>query len=502
LLKAEEKNIDFRIQTDSNLPKRFIGDPTRLNQILLNLAGNAVKFTEKGYVEIKTTVRKRDSRYWLQFDVIDTGIGIAKHHLDNIFDSFTQAGADVTRKFGGTGLGLTISKQMTNLMGGDISVKSELNKGTVFTAVIPFDEAAVQEVGVKASVVTPEAIARLNKMTVLLAEDNEFNQMVAIETLKDNLPGIKIDTVINGEEAIEALTIGNYDLILMDVQMPVMDGVTATEKIRNELPEPARSTKIIAMTANVLQEDVLHYMDIGMNGHVSKPFQVDELLAMMDKVVLQGAGTDAPAIPVAATPVVAPVAPAPPPVPKQEEKSAENEQANNQKFPPRNQQRGRFPGYSNTAKGNQPAPKPVQEAVAQRPATAVQEKPVAEPPAAPKESQRPLPALVTDRNFLKQFTGGNPEKMHKYVSIFLQNAPKILDSMEQALNNNDYGAIKIAAHSLKPQLAYMGIKEDVSHVYKLEQMAGNSPDFAQLKDEVRDLKRVCKKAFEELNDLG
>jgi CheY-like chemotaxis protein len=418
MLKAEDKGIDLRISVAPEIPGKIIGDPTRLNQVLINLAGNAVKFTERGYVEVRASIRKQeDKKLWIQFDVVDTGIGIAPDHIDSIFDSFTQAGADVTRKFGGTGLGLTISKQLVNLMGGEIWVRSELQKGTTFSTVIPFEESEIQDEVVKENVLDDSAMQRLNNLKVLLVEDNEFNRMVAEDTIKETIPNLRLDIAVNGQEAVTRLQEEEYDIVLMDIQMPVMDGVEATKLIRNTLPEPARHTRIIAMTANVLQEDVQRYLDTGMNAYISKPFHAEELLLKMDAVM----GNQKPV-------------------------------------------------------GNKPR---------------IEEK-------RKEESLPPLPDIVTDMQFLQQFTGGNPEKLKKYKGMFLDNAPKLLDSMERALQAKDYAAIKIAAHSLKPQLSYMGVKEEVSKIFLIEQTAGAGAHEDTLPSLISNLKRLCLKAFEEL----
>ena len=418
LLKVEEKKIELRISIDPAIPVRLTGDPTRINQVLINLAGNAVKFTEKGFVEVKATLEKREAgKLLIRFDVTDSGIGIAPQYVDTIFDSFTQAGADVTRKFGGTGLGLTISKQLVELMGGKISVQSELQKGTTFTALIELGEAEVQEELKHASVLDDQSMERLNKIKVLLVEDNEFNRMVAEDTLKELIPGITLHMAVNGEEAVNRLQREMYDVVLMDIQMPVMDGITATKVIRKTLPEPARNVKIIAMTANVMQEDVQGYFDIGMNAYVSKPFNADELLLKMDTVI------------------------------------------------------GDTPTVNENKK---------------------------EEPMKIERTFAPLPEYVTDMQFLKQFTGGNPEKQKKYVGMFLENAPKLLKSIDNALVAKDYSTIKIAAHSLKPQLSYMGIKEDVSNIFLIEQSSGEAAHYDSLPDLVSNLNRLCSKAFEEL----
>ncbi len=418
LLKVEEKGIELRITIDPALPVRVTGDPTRINQVLINLAGNAVKFTEKGYVEVKVTLIKKEGRkLHMKFDVIDTGIGIAAEYVDTIFDSFTQAGADVTRKFGGTGLGLTISKQLVGLMGGEISVQSELHKGTVFSATIVLEEAENQEAAKKPVVLDNKGFGRLNELKLLLVEDNEFNRMVAEDTLREILPDIRFHVAVNGQEAVDMLQREKFDIVLMDIQMPVMDGLTATKKIRTELPEPARSVKIIAMTANVMQEDVQGYFDLGMNAYVSKPFNTDELLLKMDAVMGDAQPADA----------------------KHEKMEIKKER----EFPP-------------------------------------------------------LPAKVTDRQFLQQFTNGNTEKQQKYIGMFLENAPKLLDNIDRSLPIKDYQTIKIAAHSLKPQLSYMGVKEEVSNIFLIEQASGESAHFDTLPDLINNLKRVCSKAFEEL----
>jgi signal transduction histidine kinase/DNA-binding response OmpR family regulator len=418
MLKVDEKGISFRASVDNNIPDRLSGDPTRLSQVLINLAGNAVKFTEKGYVEVHASLhRKDDSNLHIRFEVTDTGIGISAEHVDSIFDSFTQAGSDITRKFGGTGLGLTISRQLISLMGGEVSVQSEVNKGTKFTAIIPFAVAEVQQYVKQAEILDKASIEKLNNLKVLLVEDNEFNRMVAEDTLMETLPGIFIDTAINGQIAVECLQKGIYDIVLMDIQMPVMDGLAATIAIRTTLPEPARSVKIIAMTANVLQEDVQHYLNAGMNAYVSKPFNPDELLLKMDAVMA-----------------------------------------------------GQTP---NADRGQQEKDK-IQE------------------PGRP-----PLPP-VTNRKFLEQFTAGNKEKQQKYIGMFLENAPKLLNSLDRALAAKDYQAVKITAHSLKPQLSYMGIKEEVSNIFLIEQSAGETAHYETLAPLINKLKYVCAEAFEEL----
>jgi signal transduction histidine kinase/Tfp pilus assembly protein PilF/HPt (histidine-containing phosphotransfer) domain-containing protein/FixJ family two-component response regulator len=421
LLRAEEKGIGLTVEVAKEVPKRLFGDPTRLAQVMVNLTGNAVKFTEHGLVSVHVSLNRREEdRYYLCFDVKDTGIGIAEDYVDQIFDSFTQAGTDTARKYGGSGLGLTISKQLVDLMHGKITVKSKLGEGTTFSVVIPFEEAPVQEEQETASVLSDIAMNRLKKARVLLVEDNEFNRTVAEDTLHDAVPGLSVETAINGEVAVRKVEESIFDLVLMDIQMPVMDGLQATAAIR-ALPPPKGTIPIIAMTANVLQEDVRRYLTAGMNGHVSKPFQTEELLLKMSRV-LKDAGVQS-----------MPESPAP---------------------------------------RTEAAPLP------------------------------PLPTRVTDMTFLRGFTGGKEEKVQKYVGMFLENGPRLVKQIEDALAAKDLPTLKIAAHSLKPQLGYMGVKEEVSHVFLTEQTAGEEGHIEKLADLVQNLKRVCEKAFEELKAMG
>ncbi|HTN18264.1 MAG TPA: ATP-binding protein [Chitinophagaceae bacterium] len=414
-LKAKEKGIELRVSIDENIPPTLLGDPTRLQQILLNLAGNAIKFTDKGYVALNVSqVSTANNKFTIRFDVTDTGIGIDEEYRKQMFESFTQASSDTTRKFGGTGLGLAISKQLTELMKGSISVSSELGKGSCFTVQIPFSKALKKESHHKKEA-DKNLGALLSKTYVLLTEDNEFNQLVAIDTLKSLAPGIRIDVAENGAEAVEKIKANNYDLVLMDIRMPVMDGIEATKIVR-ALDGPKSRTKIIAMTANVMAEDVRTYFQIGMDAYVSKPFEQGELLSKM--ATLLGAS----------------------PVPAAEEKQS------------------------------------------------------------PQKQQRSIPDKVTDMNFLQQFTNKDVAKQDKYIRMFLDNAPKLLAQLHEGLKNQDFGIIKIAAHSLKPQLSYMGISEEVSNVFMLEQSAGETAHYQWVPELVEHVEKVCHKAFEELKE--
>lgn len=421
VLKAREKHIEFRTYVDPAIPENISGDPTRINQILVNLAGNAVKFTENGYVELRAKLLREDKNFYtIQFDITDTGIGISEEYKSNMFQSFSQAGADTTRRFGGTGLGLAISKQLTELMRGTISVESTLGKGSVFSVTLPLKAADTTQKECRDDAgISEEVLNKLKSAHVLLVEDNEFNRMVAQDTLEELLPGINIDIAHNGAEAVERVQARQYDMILMDIQMPVMDGIDATKAIR-ALPGKMGDTRIIAMTANVLQDDVKQYFAIGMNSYVAKPFRKDELLLKM-ATMISSTGMSP-------------------------QSSAEQEEATE------------------------------------------------------KETPTALPDHVTDMQFLQQLTGNNVEKQHKYINMFLDNAPKLVNNLVQGLAAGDYQAIKIAAHSLKPQMSYMGVKEEVSQIFLLEQSAGETAHYSRIPELISNVQRVCEQAYRELKN--
>ena len=283
--KSEEKQLHLAYAIDEQLPKALLGDPVRLTQILINLAGNAIKFTEKGKVIISANLLSSSANQVIvEFSVVDTGIGIPEDKLDQIFESFSQASSDTTRRFGGTGLGLTISKQLIELQGGSIHVHSQFGKGTTFSFKITYDIGSADQIGKKMlneNDVSPELLRGLK---ILLVEDNQFNQIVAVDTLLDLLKDITVDVAENGKEAILKLHGGDYDVILMDIQMPGMDGFEATQQIRKNFAAPKNKTAIIAMTANVTRDEVDKCFEAGMDEYIAKPFDPQDLLNKMAKV--------------------------------------------------------------------------------------------------------------------------------------------------------------------------------------------------------------------------
>ena len=271
---AKNKGIEIDVSTENNVPNRLIGDPARLTQILNNLFSNALKFTEEGKVKLYVSVLEQNAENAkLQFEISDTGIGIDEERINSIFESFTQASQNTKRLFGGTGLGLTISKQLTELQGGQIFVESEEGVGSTFTVELDFGIA--EGLGMNGIPSADQDVSQLKGMKILLAEDNLVNQKVMKRFLERWEVDMKV--VNNGKEAVDALQECNFDMILMDLQMPEMDGYEATERIR-KLDDPyKRKVPIVAITAAALKEVREHVYAAGMNDFVTKPFNPAEL---------------------------------------------------------------------------------------------------------------------------------------------------------------------------------------------------------------------------------
>jgi PAS domain S-box-containing protein len=272
--RAKAKNISFDIKKAPDLPAEVIGDPIRLNQILSNLLSNALKFTIHGSIEVQIKELKRTANQSkMEFTVIDTGIGIPieKHIL--IFDSFTQASADTTRNFGGTGLGLAICKKLIELQGGTITIESEPDKGSTFRFVIPF---GILEKGYQAQTAElPENFTGLEGKKILVAEDNKINFFVANKFLIGW--GISVSHAENGQIALDMLEKENFDLILMDLHMPVMDGIEATRIIRKSDNKMVKDIPIVALTAAIMSENHDKIEDLKINDYVLKPFKPHDL---------------------------------------------------------------------------------------------------------------------------------------------------------------------------------------------------------------------------------
>jgi CheY-like chemotaxis protein len=285
--RASEKGLKIALEIEAGLPQYFVGDPSRLRQVLLNLVGNAVKFTGSGLITV--AINKAESTNMLHFSISDTGIGMTAEQTDRVFESFSQADTTISRRFGGTGLGTTISKQLVELMGGHIWVESTFGVGSTFHFTVRLPETTTQENNLyqtHAQHVVEYFSPRCFK--VLLAEDIEANATLAILRLEQQ--GHQVTWVKNGQEAVDAFSKGGYDVILMDLQMPVLDGINATRRIRDLEKVSGVRIPILALTASVLQTERKQCIQAGMDAIVGKPVNINELLEQMEILTPKSAG--------------------------------------------------------------------------------------------------------------------------------------------------------------------------------------------------------------------
>jgi signal transduction histidine kinase/ActR/RegA family two-component response regulator len=276
---AKDKGLDFSFQKGDELPEMVKGDAVRIGQILHNILSNALKFTHEGFVKFKLeSVKDKDNMVNIRFTISDTGVGISKEKMDSIFDSFSQDSINNKRKFGGLGLGLYIVKHLLNLQNGKIKVDSTLGLGTVCTIELTLENVVTQKQVYNASSSTDYD---LNGKSILVIEDNAMNQMV-IKMITKKWLNTKVDFANNGLEGVQKLTDGDYDIILMDLQMPIMDGYEATIAIRNgDAGENKKSIPIIALTADVMESTKTRVIEIGMNKYLSKPVDKDTLFEVI-----------------------------------------------------------------------------------------------------------------------------------------------------------------------------------------------------------------------------
>jgi PAS domain S-box-containing protein len=279
-MRTAEKNIELTYSFSSNIPKYLKGDPHRINQVVNNLISNAIKFTEQGEVTLKIReINKTKNDVELKFSISDTGIGISKENIGKLFKSFSQVDGSFTRKVGGTGLGLAISKQLTEMMGGELSVESTEGVGSTFFFTLRFEigekivESNLPQIPIKDVTVSH---------SILVVEDDQVNQIVIKRILENK--GYKVCVASNGYEAIEMSRKGKFDLILMDIQMPEMDGIEATNQIR-KLGGKAKHVPIIALTAYALQGDREKFLKNSMDEYITKPINADELFQVIEKVL-------------------------------------------------------------------------------------------------------------------------------------------------------------------------------------------------------------------------
>jgi signal transduction histidine kinase/DNA-binding NarL/FixJ family response regulator/HPt (histidine-containing phosphotransfer) domain-containing protein len=439
-LKAEAHGITLTEEIAESTPRVVIGDPARLSQVLMNLLSNAVKFTEHGSVKILVSASIAGDRHMnVRIAVRDTGIGIPREKLSSIFDSFSQADAETSRRYGGTGLGLTISRTLVELQGGHIGVESEPGQGSEFAVTIPY-EVASEDVLIEPEETASVDAASLRGMRVLLVEDNEYNQIVLTDTLRNMIPEVAVELASNGLEAITLLQNFAFDLVLMDVQMPEMDGIEATKHIRAHLPRGKRDVPIIALTASVIKSEIDRCFAAGMNDYVPKPFKQDELFRVIAKYY-RGKVTPPAAF-----------------VPERVEATPTN-----------------FSGQTmNGSYGSD-------------------DRSLA-------ENERSSTTPVTDLNALREITGGNDEQLKKYIRMFLEGVPGQLESVTAALNQNDLDNVRRRVHAMKPHLKFMGMSAAAGFAESVEQLCAEPKNAAQASETFALVRSQCEQAIAELKE--
>jgi PAS domain S-box-containing protein len=283
-LRAQQKRLELTWSIEGDVPELIHGDPTRLRQILINLVGNAVKFTKEGHVSVRAVrLDSQSGEIAIRFSVRDTGIGIPVEKHRQIFEAFSQADTSTTREFGGTGLGLSISARLVNLMGGEIGLRSTMEEGSEFFFTARFAPAASDGATHSAPRPVPESLRRATqRRSLLLVEDNAVNQKLGMRMLEKM--GHQVTLAVNGQQAVDAVQFRQFDLILMDIQMPVLSGIDATRAIREREKGTERRTPIIAMTAHAMAGDADKFLEAGMDSYISKPIQSGILRAEIDRL--------------------------------------------------------------------------------------------------------------------------------------------------------------------------------------------------------------------------
>lgn|GEM_PF-215251 len=436
--KAEEKGLHLMTEIENKIPEVLIGDPVRLNQVLMNLAGNAIKFTEKGSVYINLTLPLSKGEgtglraeatplsfgegLGVRFSVTDTGIGIPKDKLQTVFESFSQAHASDARKFGGTGLGLTISKQLVELMDGKISIESEEGSGTTFSFEIDFAIGSKERLEEQKTAEDMDG-SILNGLKILIADDNEFNRIVAKDTLLSKAE-VEIVEAHNGIEAVEWLSKKDFDVVLMDVQMPVMDGYEATRQIRSQKSDVRNhSIPVIALTASVVRSDLDKCRAAGMIDYVPKPFKTFQLISAIAKA----AGRESP------------------------------------------------------SKSPRSGDLPVRKATL--------------PPTMGAGG-----GLITNLSYLEKFCEGDKERMQKYIRMFLDSAPSLIEKVNSALEKNEFEEIANQIHAYKTKWIMMGMKESKDLAHKIEMQCREKSVNGETKENILNLVNQIQDAIGELKN--
>jgi len=405
--KIQEKNLKLVKEYDDRIPEVLLGDPVRLHQIILNLVSNAVKFTSKGKISVSIKLLSEDDKkVTIQFSISDTGIGIAKDKIDKIFENFQQASSDTSRLYGGTGLGLAIVKQLVEPQSGTISVKSKVDVGSTFSFILPFQKTNA-DVAIAPELV--ELDPGIKNIKVLVVEDIALNQLL-MRTLLDDF-GFECDIATNGKIAIEMLEAKSYDIILMDLQMPEMNGFETTAYIRHTMNS---LIPIIALTADVTTADLAKCKAVGMNDYIAKP--VDDRL-LYSKIVAFVKKT----IPLNDHSVIL---------------NTENKKLK-----------------------------------------------------------------CTNMDFLKKHTKSNQALMTEMISLYLEQTPPLIKTMNQCLSSEDWKLLYSTVHKLIPSFSIVGISADFENMAKkVQEYAGTQQQTDKIHKLVQQLESVCNQACVELEE--
>jgi len=454
---ATARGLELVYEIHPDLPRQLRGDPLRLEQVLINFTSNAIKFSERGRVFVRARMLEdRDSHLMVRFDVQDQGIGMTDDEVAQLFQSFHQADTSTTRRYGGTGLGLVISQQLAELMGGSVGVESRRGEGSTFW----FTAWLAKPVHILAQVddalhdaVQPEVLGSIRGASILLVEDNIFSQQVGQELLEDS--GATVCVANNGKEAIDLLLKERFDCVLMDVQMPVMDGYETTRLIR---AHPKLSgTLVIAMTANAGRDDQQRCMDAGMDEFVTKPIAPRLLFAILAKWLSQRAATPAAAL--------RPVAPPPPSFFTMADGRATSAGAavlHNTAHGAA--AAGGQAGAPGTGLAQPPVPQPVQAAA---------------PALAPAPQAPAVDGELFDLAALAQTFGGKPDKMRKYTRLFLDAARDGMVEVDAALAAGDLKQLSELGHRLKSSSRAVGAMRFGNLCFALEKAPRDAgPDIA------------------------
>jgi len=394
--KADEKNLELLLLGIHGLPDACVGDPVRLHQVLLNLAGNAIKFTDSGSVCLEVTQGSRE--HTLHFSVSDTGIGIPPERLPLIFDDFTQAHVSDNRVYGGTGLGLSICRQLVALMGGELTVDSQVGAGSTFSFTIPLEPGSPARLRLRQAGQGEIDGDILEGVRILVVDDNEYNRIVVNDTLESKTRATVV-SCDSGRAALDRLRSEKFDVVLMDVRMPEMNGFEATRIIRSDFPEPARHIPVIALTASVLRTDLELCLAAGMNGYVPKPFTSDQLIAAIAGIL----------------------------------------------HIPLRYREAYFPGVLDPAG---------------------------------------LPDIRVRLDALRSFCEGDERQMRKYLDLFLESAPSLIDQLVHAIEEGDCTMIAGLIHAFKTRWLMLGLRETHALAASIEANCREGADIAAVREEL------------------